>query len=140
MKKSANILMVSLLSLMIVFLSVGTTLTHCLRYNTVEVGVVADCCQNMQQDHSHSCCHQGTQTQQWKRHCMEYKQVKLSPTLSIQKAEFDATPLFAGIMPCCWSKFPPISWANVESGTETTRGSPPSPPRAYLTFIQVLQI
>ena len=49
MKRSLNILLVSLLSLMVVFLSVGTTFMHCLRSGTVKMGVVemmakTDCC------------------------------------------------------------------------------------------------
>ena len=35
MKRSLNILMVLMLSLMVVYLSVGTTVMHCLRYDKV---------------------------------------------------------------------------------------------------------
>ena len=42
MKRSLNILMALMLSLMVVYLSVGTTVMHCLRYDKVMVGMVAD--------------------------------------------------------------------------------------------------
>ena len=41
MKRSLNILMTLMLSLMVVYLSVGTTVMHCLRYDKVMVGTVA---------------------------------------------------------------------------------------------------
>lgn len=44
MKRSLNILMALMLSLMVVYLSVGTTVMHCLHYDKVMVGMVTDCC------------------------------------------------------------------------------------------------
>ena len=44
MKRSLNILMALMLSLMVVYLSVGTTVMHCLHYDKVMVGMVADGC------------------------------------------------------------------------------------------------
>ena len=114
---------------MVVYLSVGTTVMHCLRYDTVKVGAMADCCQ-MKDQH---CCG-------FNKNCMEYKQVKLSPTMVFQEAEFDATPLFAGVMPCCWSKLPRPLLANALSDDYRSMDVPHSPPRSYLAFIRVLQI
>ena len=54
MKRSLNILMALMLSLMVVYLSVGTTVMHCLRYDKVMVGTVAGCCVKRCMDHD--CC------------------------------------------------------------------------------------
>ena len=78
MKRSLNILMTLMLSLMVVYLSVGTTVMHCLRYDKVMVGTVADCCVKRCMDHD--CC-QGKQGAQVNKHCMDVKEVKLSPTV-----------------------------------------------------------
>lgn len=131
MKRSSNILLVLLLSLMVVYLSVGTTVMHCLRYDTVKIGApMADCCQKKDQH----CCG-------FNKNCMEYKQVKLSPTMMFQEdAELDATPLFAGVMPCCWSKLSHPLFNNVSSDSHKSMDVPHSPPRSYLAFIRVLQI
>ena len=130
MKRSGNILLVLLLSLMVVYLSVGTTVMHCLRYDTVKIGApMADCCQKKDQH----CCG-------FNKNCMEYKQVKLSPTMVFQEVEFDATPLFAGVMPCCWSKLPRPLLANALSDDYRSMDVPHSSPRSYLAFIRVLQI
>ena len=73
MKRSLNILMTLMLSLMVVYLSVGTTVTHCLSYGKVTVGTVADCCVKRSMDHD--CC-QGKPGTLVKKHCMDVKQVK----------------------------------------------------------------
>lgn len=80
MKRSLNILMALMLSLMVVYLSVGTTVMHCLHYDKVMVGMVTDCCvkRSMHQD----CC-QGKLGTQVNKHCMKVELVKLSPTVSI---------------------------------------------------------
>ena len=44
MKRSLNILMALMLSLMVIYLSVGTTVMHCLLYDKVMVGMGADGC------------------------------------------------------------------------------------------------
>lgn len=87
MKRSLNILMALMLSLMVVYLSVGTTVMHCLHYDKVMVGMVTDCCvkRSMHQD----CC-QGKLGTQVNKHCMKVELVKLSPTVSIQHLDFDA--------------------------------------------------
>ncbi len=76
MKRSLNILMALMLSLMVVYLSVGTTVMHCLHYDKVMVGMVTDCCvkRSMHQD----CC-QGKLGTQVNKHCMKVELVKLSP-------------------------------------------------------------
>ena len=74
MKRSLNILMALMLSLMVVYLSVGTTVMHCLHYDKVMVGMVTDCCvkRSMHQD----CC-QGKLGTQVNKHCMKVELVKL---------------------------------------------------------------
>ena len=103
MKRSLNILMALMLSLMVVYLSVGTTVMHCLHYDKVMVGMVTDCCvkRSMHQD----CC-QGKLGTQVNKHCMKVELVKLSPTVSIQHLDFDAAPMFAGIAPALWQTLP----------------------------------
>ena len=96
MKRSLNILMVLMLSLMVVYLSVGTTVMHCLHYDKVMVGMVTDCC--VKRSMHHDCC-RGKLGAQVNKHCMEVELVKLSPTVSIQHLDFDAAPVFAGIAP-----------------------------------------
>ena len=73
MKRSLNILMALMLSLMVVYLSVGTTVMHCLRYDKVMVGMVADGCVKRCMDHD--CC-QGKLGAQVNKHCMEVELVK----------------------------------------------------------------
>ena len=94
MKRSLNILMALMLSLMVVYLSVGTTVMHCLHYDKVMVGMVTDCC--VKRSMHHDCC-LGKLGAQVNKHCMEMELVKLSPTVSIQHLDFDAVPVFAGI-------------------------------------------
>lgn len=96
MKRSLNILMVLMLSLMVVYLSVGTTVMHCLHYDKVMVGMVTDCC--VKRSMHYDCC-QGKLGTQVNKHCMKVELVKLSPTVSIQHLDFDAAPMFAGIAP-----------------------------------------
>ena len=52
MKRLFNIMMALTLSLMVVYLSVGTTIMHCLRSNKVMVGAVEDCC--MKRSHAYA--------------------------------------------------------------------------------------
>ena len=54
MKRSLYILMALMLSFMVVYLSVGTTVMHCLRYDKVMVGMVTDCC--VKRCMHHDCC------------------------------------------------------------------------------------
>ncbi len=147
MKRSLNILLVSLLSLMVVFLSVGTTFMHCLRYNTVKMGVVEamakeDCCAKKNMGHEtngkqhHACC----DGNQWKSHCMEYQQVKLSPTLSVQKADFDSAPVFTGIQLGAWSLLPRPVVCSIQKARYWNLNVPHAPPRAYLAMLNMLII
>ena len=73
MKRSLNILMALMLSLMVVYLSVGTTVMYCLHYDKVMVGMVADGCVKRCMDHD--CC-QGKLGAQVNKHCMEVELVK----------------------------------------------------------------
>ena len=62
MKRSLNILMALMLSLMVVYLSVGTTVMHCLHYDKVMVGMVTDCC--VKRSMHYDCCQGKLGTQQ----------------------------------------------------------------------------
>ena len=75
MKRSLNILMALMLSLMVVYLSVGTTVMHCLHYDKVMVGMVTDCC--VKRSMHHDCC-LGKLGAQVNKHCMEVELVKLA--------------------------------------------------------------
>lgn len=138
MKRSLNILMALMLSLMVVYLSVGTTVMHCLRYNKVMIGAVQDCCLKRCLDHD--CCQDHQQGAQLKKHCMDVKQVKLSPTLSIQKVDFDATPVFAGILPSSWLTCPRPVVCSMHKARYVNINAPHSPPRDYLAFLNTLII
>ena len=80
MKRSLNILMVLMLSLMVVYLSVGTTVMHCLRYDKEMVGMVTDCCVKRCMDHD--CC-QGELGAQVNKHCMDVELLALLNILII---------------------------------------------------------
>ena len=134
MKRSLNILLVSLLSLMVVFLSVGTTFMHCLRYGTVKMGV------EMMAKADYCCTDKKCEGKQWKSHCMEYQQVKLSPTLSVQKADFDTTPVFTGILLGTWSLQPRPIVCSIQKVRYWNQNIPHSPPRTYLALLNTLII
>ena len=138
MKRSLNILMALMLSLMVVYMSVGTTVMHCLSYNKVMVGTIADCC--LKRCMHHDCCQGHKQGAQVKKHCMDVKQVKLSPTLSIQKVDFDAAPVFAGILPSHWLILPRPMVCSIQKARYWNISVPHSPPRAYLAMLNTLII
>ncbi len=156
MKRSLNILLVSLLSLMVVFLSVGTTFMHCLRSGTVKMGVEmtakAHCCAKNGMGakaggkQHHACCRgelqdrHDLQDRLWKSHCMEYQHVKLSPTLSVQKADFDTVPAFAGIQQGAWALLSRPWVCSIQKVRYWHRNVPHAPPRAYLTLLNTLII
>lgn len=127
MKRSLNILMVLMLSLMVVYLSVGTTVMHCLHYDKVMVGMVNDCCL-------------GKLGAQVNKHCMEMELVKLSPTVSIQHLDFDAVPVFAGIAPALWQTLPRPVICSIQKARYWNQNVPHSPPRAYLALLNFLII
>ena len=138
MKRSLNILMALLLSLMVVYMSVGTTVMHCLSYNKVMVGVVKDCCLKRCVDHD--CCQGHRQGTQLKKHCMDVKQVKLSPTQSFQKMDFKAAPAFAGIRLGTWALVPRPAVCHVQETEGWSTYVPHSPPREYLSLLHTLII
>ena len=157
MKRLLNIWLVSLLSLMVIYLSVGVTVMHCLRSNEVKVvmamgdccakkcdGCCADDCQQMMQDGQqmkhHDMHHALHGEGVLHKHCMDYQQMKLSPTLSIQKAEFDASPIFAGIMPAAWLTVPRPVLSYIRHAELRDYVVPHAPPRAYLAWINSLII
>lgn len=143
MKRLLNIWLVSLLSLMVIYLSVGATVMHCLRSNEVKVVMaMGDCCAKKCQDCcADDCQHQmGMGDKQLHKHCMDYQQMKLSPTLSIQKAEFDASPAFTGIFPASWLSLPRPVISYVRHAELRDYVVPHAPPRAYLAWINSLII
>ena len=133
MKRSLNILMALMLSFMVVYLSVGTTVMHCLRSDKVMVGMMADCCVG------HDCC-RGKLGAQVNKHCMEVELVKLSPTVSIQHLDFDAAPMFAGIAPALWQTLPRPVICSIQKARYWNQNVPHSPPRAYLALLNILII
>ncbi len=148
MKRSLNILLASLLSLMVVFLSVGITFIHCLRYDTVRIGgvmiVKMDCCakKDIRQEAvgKCACCHAMQQGKQWKSHCMDVKQLKLSPTISIHNVDFDSAPVFAGIPMGTWSLVPRPLVYNIQRWKGWNTNTSHSPPREYLSILNRLII
>ena len=126
MKRSLNILMALMLSLMVVYLSVGTTVMHCLHYDKVMVGMVTDCC--VKRSMHYDCC-QG-----------KVELVKLSPTVSIQHLDFDAAPMFAGIAPALWQTLPRPVICSIQKARYWNQNVPHSPPRAYLALLNFLII
>lgn len=143
MKRLLNIWLMSLLSLMVVYLSVGATVVHCLRSNEVKVVMaMGDCCaEKCKKCSADECQHQMAQgDKQLHKHCMDYQQMKLSPTLSIQKAEFDASPVFAGISPASWLSVPRPVISYIQDAKIRNYVVPHAPPRAYLAFINSLII
>jgi len=127
MKRSLNILMALMLSLMVVYLSVGTTVMHCLHYDKVMVGMVTDCC--VKRSMHHDCC-------LGKLGAL----VKLSPTVSIQHLDFDAVPVFAGIAPALWQTLPRPVICSIQKARYWNQNVLHSPPRAYLALLNFLII
>ena len=137
MKRSLNILMALMLSLMVVYLSVGTTVMHCLHYDKVMAGMVTDCC--VKRSMHHDCC-QGKLGAQVKKHCMNVRQVKLSPTVSVQPMDFDTAPVFAGIVPALWQTLSRPVISSIQKARYWNQNVPHSPPRAYLALLNILII
>lgn len=138
MKRSFNIMMALMLSLMVVYMSVGTTVMHCLRSNMVMVGTVEDCC--MKRSPDHNCHHEQHFGAQVKKHCMDVKMVKLSPSVSVHQVDFNATPAFAGILPSNWMTLPRPVICCIQKSIFWNRNAPHSPPRAYLRSLNSLII
>ena len=106
---------------------------HCLRSDKVMVGMMADCCVG------HDCC-QGKLGAQVKKHCMNVRQVKLSPTLSVQHMDFDTAPVFAGIVPALWQTLPRPVICSIQKARYWNQNVSHSPPRAYLALLNTLII
>ena len=143
MKHTFNILLAALLSLMVVYLSVGTTIMHCLRTN--EVRVVMAQSNLCEKQCSHCCkkaCHHSAADSgnHIDNGCMSYQHVQLSPTLSVQNVDFNNAPSFAGIVPSMWMSLPyPIVTTFVKTIYNKV-AAPHAPPRAYLALIRILII
>lgn len=137
MKRSLNILMALMLSIMVVYLSVGTTVMHCLCSDKVMVGTVADCCVKRCMDQD--CC-QGKTGAQVKKHCMDVKQVKLSPMVSIQDVDFDAAPVSAVIVTALCQTLPSPVICIIQKARYWNHSVSHSPPRAYLALLNALII
>lgn len=128
--------MALLLSFMVVYMSVGTTVMHCLRYDKMMVGMVPDCCLKRCLNHE-SCQGHGLQL---KKHCMDVKQVRLSPTRSFQMVDFEMTPAFAGIRQGTWLLVPCLMFSKVQRNKWWNLRVPHSPPRKYLSLLNMLII
>ena len=125
-------------SLMVVYMSVGTTVMHCLRYDKVMVGAMPDCC--MKRCIDHECCQNHKFGIQVKKHCMDVKQVKLSPTQSFQNVDFKLSPVFAGIQQGAWLLVPHPLVCIIPRTKGWSTHVPHSPPRKYLALISTLII
>lgn len=119
MKSLSNILTVCLFSLLIIFLSVGTTVEHCFHQGSVKIATVEEDC----------CCHEdhpGFNTL-----CMEYMQVKLAPTTETHTLHLDRPLLFATPIMIGWIRT--ILLNHLRPHSLGRRASiPHAPPRAVL--------
>lgn len=138
MKRPFNIMMALMLSLMVVYMGVGTTVIHCACSDKIMVGAVEDCCQ--ERSLGHDCCHRHQHGAQVKKHCMDVKLVKLPATLSAQKMDSQTAPPFAGILPSRWLTLPRPVISSIQKARLWNRNVPHSPPRAYLKLLNTLII
>ena len=137
MKRFGNILFALQLSLIIMVMSVGTTVVHCLKNDRVQI--VTD----KKHDSTTSCCttddHHNSNTVD--ANCMKYQQVKLSPYNVIQHVETDFAPTLITIPQMPWiAQAAPVAWHLLNNKCKLWKYFPNSPPRKYLAFISVLLI
>lgn len=128
LKKLGNIFVLSLLSMIIVFLGAGVTFVHCHHEGTYRI------MQNMANDHEDDDCEPLAD-------CMGYETVGISPTVTAQYSYFDFhvyqpllviyTELFQ-----LWQQL----FATVEHVREIVHHGFSSPPRHYLQLLRTLLI
>lgn len=148
MKRAINILLCFVLSITIVWMSVGFTLVTCHHTGTVSMATEANCCQKRMcntQTMANKQCHNHSSKQQMiecNNNCMTYSNVKLSTINSV--ASFDAhqmapaqMALFALILTQIVLLPLPIVAKSINSKFNYIYKSPP---RQYLNFISVLII
>lgn len=121
--------MAALLSLLIIYMGVGTYVTHCLHHDKVQIGVPMACMKH--------CNHQGGIS---KKSCMEYVFMKLSPTSVAKQQPTCPSPvatvvkLFKGAEQWLLSAYLPHNKAALK------QVAPHAPPRLYLAIIRILVI
>lgn len=140
MKRIGNILFMTMLSLIIIYMSVGTTVMHCLRTNTAKVIAFADECHE-----DYSCCeHAEKKDSEGKENvdgnCMQYQHMQLSPVSISSQHHPDFTPVLIAIPSFLSMALPRTAVWHYINKNRTWKYTPHSPPRAYLAFIQVLRI
>lgn len=126
------------LSLIIIYMSVGATVMHCLRTDNTQLVAFADT-----SSEGHACCsakHKVYNGQSVKSSCMQYHQVKLSPVNTSNSHHFDFTPtLFAIPSFSLQALTKTIGWHYINKNCKW-KYVPHSPPRTYLALIRILLI
>lgn len=138
MKRIGNILLMTILSLIIVYMSVGATVMHCLRTDSTQLVAFASTIQE-----EHSCCtsnHKKDYGQSVKSGCMQYHQLKLSPVSNDSNQHFDFTPTLFAIPTFLLKALPKTTGWHYTNKNCKWKYVPHSPPRAYLALIRVLLI
>lgn len=87
-----------------------------------------------------NCHHEQHFGAQVKKHCMDVKMVKLSPSVSVHLVEFNVAPVFVGILPSNWMTLPRPVICCIQKSIFWNRNAPHSPPRAYLRSLNSLII
>lgn len=126
------------LSLLIVYMSVGATIMHCMRTDTSQIVSFATHCPK-----EHSCCektYHGRRAASVKGNCMQYHQLRLSPFSISQDRHFDFTPTLFALPNPILTALPEQERKVYINKYCRWKYVPHSPPRAYLAFIQVLLI
>lgn len=123
MKALGNILTAFLLSLIIVFLSAGATVEHCLHRGEIKIATV----------HERPCCSHGTHDG-FNTFCMEYMQVKLAPTTVTDAVHLDPPLLFSVPVLVGWTRTFCQGYLHRRL-TGRQASIPHAPPRAMLAHL-----
>ncbi len=127
MKRIVNILFAMLLSLMLVYLGGGATILTCCHDNSTQMAEGDGCCQK-----SCDCCPMTS--------CMETTVVKLSPTVTADKAKAKVpqAPMHDLLFVSLFYYFQPTT--DDVAGLTAAVQQFHSPPREYLTLMRVLRL
>lgn len=128
----------TILSLIIIYMSVGATVMHCLRTDSTQVIAFAPTPKE-----KHSCCaasHKADNEKSVKSSCMQYHQVKLSPVSIDSNHHFDFTPTLFALPSFLLQALPKTTGWHYTNKNCKWKYVPHSPPRAYLAFIRILLI
>lgn len=137
MKRFGNVLFMTVLSLIIIYMSVGATVMHCLRTDRQQI--VAFVSENHVE---HNCCDNvcgKNKAASIRGNCMQYMQVKLSPYSIIHNSHFDFAPNLFAVLPF-FALTAKSEARHIINKNCKWKYIPHSPPRAFLAFIQVLLI